>query len=124
MATSFLLTVALVICLCAGYSAAIKCYACPMDDTTCRDPFDTRNRTLVDNCTQCMKTKGEQYDKIVERSCVTDVLVDSNCKKDKKWDVDVTICRCSSDKCNGALSSYFTMATILSPLLMFATHVL
>ncbi|XP_052234429.1 uncharacterized protein LOC127846991 [Dreissena polymorpha] len=127
MKTNILLTLALVICLNAGYCAAVKCYSC----SGCGDPFGKNANTLTDNCIQCKKTKTELYGvQSVTRECITKNFLNqlfdlalNECKQMDLLSVETTVCYCGTDGCNGGSSLYITMATVLVPLLVLAKHV-
>ncbi|KAH3730553.1 uncharacterized protein LOC127852275 [Dreissena polymorpha] len=124
MATNFLLSFALVIYLCAGYSAAIKCYECNGTDVSCADTFDKGKHKLADGCAQCLKVKAvDNKVNAANRKCLAAIVGESKCQKGYLG-VDVTACFCNTDGCNGASSVYFTMATIIAPLLMLTKHVI
>ncbi|KAH3750706.1 uncharacterized protein LOC127846990 [Dreissena polymorpha] len=102
--------------------AAIQCFEC--SGATCNDHFDKSGQILLDNCTQCKKTKGNFHGvNGVTRSCLTSNAGSNGCRKIELYGLEMTECLCSTDGCNGGSSVYVTMATVLLPLLVFANHV-
>ncbi|XP_053406979.1 uncharacterized protein LOC123533852 [Mercenaria mercenaria] len=88
---------------------ALQCYSCE----GCNDPFKSSGVSTTDCSESCEKTKGEmngvQY---VKRSCGSGT--ETKCSDQNVEGVEVTLCTCTTDKCNGVDRANMHLMTSLT----------